>query len=272
MRPLLPFVFLVPVALAGCASQQTLDAQAAAARDLDAMKQTVSRLASAQAGMEARLSALESGQALVARRLDAQAGASGRLDRIEADHAALTARLDAQANGLSGLDSLRADVRSLQDARQADAGRIEESARTAAQAREYADDAVRIARDSRLVSGKLVDSLLLTESMVLYTYEQPELTPPGREALDKLIADVKPRLPHVFVEIVGYTDNLSLDSQNRRIALERAESVRRYLHETGGIPLDRMSTISYGDLKPVASNDTFEGRGQNRRVWVRVLK
>ena len=57
-----------------------------------------------------------------------------------------------------------------------------------------------------------------------------------------------------------------------RIALERAESVRRYLHETGGIPLDRMSTISYGDLKPVASNATLEGRGQNRRVWVRVLK
>ena len=76
----------------------------------------------------------------------------------------------------------------------------------------------------------------------------------------------------MFVEIVGYTDNLSLDSQNRRIALERAESVRRYLHETGGIPLDRMSTISYGDLKPVASNTTLEGRGQNRRVWVRVLK
>jgi len=141
-----------------------------------------------------------------------------------------------------------------------------------AQAQETANDAVKIARDSRLVSGKVVDSLLLTENMVSYSYEQPELTPQGSAALDTLIAYVKPKLPHVFVEIIGYTDSMSLDSQNRRIALERAESVRRYLHETGGIPLDRMSTISYGDLKPVASNTSFEGRVQNRRVLVQVLK
>ena len=93
-----------------------------------------------------------------------------------------------------------------------------------------------------------------------------------RCARSSLIAGVRPKLPNVFVEIVGYSDNLGLDSQNRRVALERAEAVRRYLHETGGIPLDRLSTISYGDLKPLASNVTAEGRGQNRRVWVRVLR
>jgi outer membrane protein OmpA-like peptidoglycan-associated protein len=48
--------------------------------------------------------------------------------------------------------------------------------------------------------------------------------------------------------------------------------VRRYLHEVGGIPLHRMSTISYGDLKPLASNTSMEGRSQNRRVIVQVLK
>ncbi len=241
MRSLLPLALLVPAALAGCASQQTLDAQDAAARDLDAMKQAYARLAAAQQGMDARLAKLESGQALVASRLDAQAGSQAALDGLRADTAALRAQFD--------------DVNA----------RI-------ARAQESADDAVKIARDSRLVSGKLVDSLVLTEDMVSYAYEQPEVTASGRAALDKLIAEVKPKLPHVFVEIVGYSDNLSLDSQNRRIALERAESVRRYLHETGGIPLDRMSTISYGDLKPLASNVTLEGRGQNRRVLVRVLK
>ena len=248
----LPLALLLPLALAGCASQQTLDAQTAAARDLDALKQSVARLAAAQADADTRLGKLESGQALLA------------------------SRLDAATPGQTALDALRADLTRLDAARQADAtalaGRIDAMNTGLAAAREQADDAVKIARDSRLVSGKLADELTLDESMVLYGYEQPELTATGRTALDGLIAQIKPRLPHVFVEIVGYTDNLSLDSQNRRIALERAESVRRYLHETGGIPLDRMSTISYGDLKPVASNTTLEGRGQNRRVWVRVLK
>lgn len=242
MRPSLPLALLVPVALAGCASQQTLDeAQASAARELDSVKQSVARLSDAQQAMDARLGKLESGQALLASRLDTLSPQQAALDALRADTASLRTQIDAANANI-------------------------------AKAQESADDAVKIARDSRLVSGKLVDSLQLSEDMVLYNYEQPELTASGRAALDKLIDEVKPKLPHVFVEIVGYSDNLSLGSQNRRIALERAESVRRYLHENGGLPLDRMSTISYGDLQPVASNSSFEGRGQNRRVLVRVLK
>lgn len=241
MRPLLPLALIVPAALAGCASQQTLDAQAAAARDLDAVKQSLTRLAAAQQDMDTRLAGVESRQTLLANRLDAQGDQPAALDGLRADTAALRAQLDA-ANAAIG------------------------------RAQENADDAVKIARDSRRVSGKLADSLLLTESMVSYAYELPELTAGGRAALDGLVAGIAPKLPNVFVEIVGYSDNLGLDSQNRRIALERAEAVRRYLHETGGIPLDRMSTISYGDLQPVASNVTAEGRGQNRRIWVRVLR
>lgn len=241
MRPLLPLALIVPAALAGCASQQTLDAQAAAARDLDAMKQSLTRLAAAQQDIDTRLAGMESRQTLLANRLDAQGDQPAALDGLRTETATLRAQLDA-ANAAIG------------------------------RAQESADDAVKIARDSRRVSGKLADSLLLTENMVSYAYELPELTADGRTALDGLIVGIRPKLPNVFVEIVGYSDNLGLDSQNRRIALERAEAVRRYLHETGGIPLDRMSTISYGDLQPVASNVTAEGRGQNRRIWVRVLR
>jgi outer membrane protein OmpA-like peptidoglycan-associated protein len=300
MRPLLPLALLIPATLAGCASQQTLDAQSTAtSRELDAMKQAYERLADSQTGMNAklarlesgqtdmnaRLTQMESGQALIAGRLDDGSGAQQALDSLRADQAVQRTQLDSlradqtaqrtQLDGLTGrvdmaqdrtqLDSLRANQTAQRTQLDGLTGRVD-------MAQETADDAVKIARDSRLVSGKLIDSLLLNESMVLYAYEQPELTAQGRDALDELIAGVKPRLPHVFVEIVGYTDSLGLDSQNRRVALERAESVRRYLHEQGGIPLDRMATISYGDLKPVASNVTYEGRGHNRRVQVRVLK
>jgi peptidoglycan-associated lipoprotein len=299
----LPLIVPALALLGGCATQKTLDEQAdAVSRQLDAqattvsqqlaqLKQAQSSMAEAQKNLEARLGKVESQQALMATRLDQEGTISSALQRdvdtLRSQSAATQselATLGSQVNGhTSTLTETQASAaealkiaRDVQSARNESTRLTEETVSkqnaAIAQAQETANDAVRIARDSRLVSGKVVDSLLLTESMVSYSYEQPELTPQGRAALDTLIAYVKPKLPHVFVEIIGFTDSMSLDSQNRRIALERAESVRRYLHETGGIPLDRMSTISYGDLKPVASNTSYEGRGQNRRVMVQVLK
>jgi outer membrane protein OmpA-like peptidoglycan-associated protein len=144
--------------------------------------------------------------------------------------------------------------------------------RSVAKAQETAEDAIKIARDSRSVAGKVVDTLTLTEEMVSYNYENPELTASGKAALDKLIERTRPLMPQAFIEIIGFTDSVGLTSQNSRIALERAESVRRYLREAGDFPLHRMSSISYGDLQPLASNESYQGRSQNRRVVVQVLK
>jgi peptidoglycan-associated lipoprotein len=285
----LPLIVPALALMGGCATQKTLDEQAdSVSRQLDAqattisqqlaqLKQAQSSMAEAQKNLEARLGKVESQQALMATRLDQEGTTSAALQRdvdsLRSEVNSHTSTLtETQASANEALKIAR-DVQSASS----DVARLAEETvnkqnAAIAQAQETANDAVKIARDSRLVSGKVVDSLLLTESMVSYSYEQPELTAQGRAALDTLIGYVKPKLPHVFVEIIGYTDSMSLDSQNRRIALERAESVRRYLHETGDIPLDRMSTISYGDLKPVASNASYEGRGQNRRVMVQVLK
>jgi peptidoglycan-associated lipoprotein len=284
-----------------------LDEQASTvSQQLALLKQAQSSMAEAQKSMEARLGKLESEQSLIATRLDQEGTTRDALQRdidslhsqtsatqsemaalssklgtqtaaTQAELASLGSQVDNQTSVITQAQASADEALKITRESQRDAARLTEETvnkqnSAIAQAQETANDAVKIARDSRLVSGKVVDSLLLNENMVSYSYEQPELTAEGRAALDTLIGFVKPKLPHVFVEIIGYTDSLSLDSQNRRIALERAESVRRYLHETGGIPLDRMSTISYGDLKPVASNTSYEGRVQNRRVLVRVLK
>jgi len=185
--------------------------------------------------------------------------------------------LDAPATAASAaqqreLDSLRAQATATQQALAALSSKVDAQAGSIVQAQSTADDAIKIARDSRLVSGKVVDKLVLTDDMVLFNYEASELTAAGRAALDKLIADTRPKLPHVFIEIIGFSDSTGLGSQNSRIALERAESVRRYLHEIGDIPLHRMSAISYGDLKPINTDPTFGSRRQNRRVIVQVLK
>ncbi len=307
MRFVSAFTLIIPaLALMGCATQKTLDAQAESVnRQLDAQASTVSQqlalleqaqssMADAQKNMQARLGKLESKQALIATRLDQEGTTSAVLQRdidslrsqtaaTQSELATLGSRVNNQTSAITQAQADANDaVKIARDSQSASSNasdrlqlteeKVNNQNSAIVQAQETASDAVKIARDSRLVSGKVVDSLLLTENMVSYSYEQPELTAQGRVALDTLISYVKPKLPHVFVEIIGFSDSLSLDSQNRRIALERAESVRRYLHETGGIPLDRMSTISYGDLKPVASNTTYEGRGQNRRVLVQVLK
>jgi outer membrane protein OmpA-like peptidoglycan-associated protein len=258
LLPALPLLLL-----AGCASQQALDTRVdTLGSQLDTLKQTQ---AGTQQSLEARLARLEADQALLASRLR-QAGTThasqGELEALrtqvaaaEAAVAGLDDRLKAQSKHLAAVD-----------------GRFDVQGATIAQAQTTADEAVKIARDSRLVSGKVIDSLVLTEGMVLYSYEYPELMPEGRAALDRLLTGVKPQMPHVFIEIIGYSDDLSLGSRNRLIALERAEAVRRYLHEVGGIPLHRMATISYGDLKPLVTESTFEARRQNRRVMVQVLK
>lgn len=286
------YVLVPALTLMGCASQKTVDAGPGPARqELDELKQSQAALARAQEKLEARLARLEGDSALNASRLDQLAPMSEALKRqvgsLETQAAATQSGLSAlaekvaqQGASLAQLggelkqqaDGLRTQAAATQASLSTLSNQVEQQATLLAQARETAEDAVKIARDSRMVSGKIVDTLTLTQDMVLYSYEQPELTAKGREAMNGLIASVKPLMPHAFIEIIGFSDDFSLGSHNRQIALERAESVRRYLHEVGGIPLHRMSTISYGDLKPLADNVSLEGRIQNRRVVVQVLK
>jgi outer membrane protein OmpA-like peptidoglycan-associated protein len=62
------------------------------------------------------------------------------------------------------------------------------------------------------------------------------------------------------------------DAYNMILGERRAEAVRRYLSQTGGMALHRMSVISYGKAAPIADNATPEGRAMNRRVTLVVLQ
>jgi outer membrane protein OmpA-like peptidoglycan-associated protein len=70
------------------------------------------------------------------------------------------------------------------------------------------------------------------------------------------------------VQIEGHTDSIGSDSYNRRLSEKRAASVKRYLVQHFPIPSDRLVVKGFGKSKPIASNDTPEGRDQNRRVEV----
>ena len=103
-------------------------------------------------------------------------------------------------------------------------------------------------------------------------FGQTELPDEAKGEIDRLAGQLKADAQrNVYIEIEGHTDATGEPTVNDRLGLERAEAVKKYLHESHQIPLHRMNTISYGEENSVAPNDTTEGRAQNRRVVVRVL-
>ena len=96
------------------------------------------------------------------------------------------------------------------------------------------------------------------------------LKPSSQEQL-KNVAEILKAYPNVAVKIGGYTDNTGNAETNQKLSEERATSVRSALVDLG-IAADRLEAEGYGQEHPVASNETAEGRAQNRRISIRVTK
>lgn len=73
------------------------------------------------------------------------------------------------------------------------------------------------------------------------------------------------------IEVQGHTDNVGKDEVNRQLAQERADAVRWWLTQRGIAP-KKLVAKGYGSSKPVATNDTEEGRQQNRRVQFLIIE
>jgi OmpA-OmpF porin, OOP family len=67
------------------------------------------------------------------------------------------------------------------------------------------------------------------------------------------------------IEVSGHTDNVGKKKDNKRLSQKRADAVRAYL-VSKGIDASRIDTIGYGDERPIAPNDTDQGRQKNRRI------
>ncbi len=97
------------------------------------------------------------------------------------------------------------------------------------------------------------------------------LSAEAKAALDELAAQAKNEKGYL-IQVTGYASADGGKAYNRTLSERRAEAVRRYLAENHDIPLHRMITpFGFGELKPVAENDTRDGRKQNRRVEVAIL-
>lgn len=88
--------------------------------------------------------------------------------------------------------------------------------------------------------------------------------------LDK-IADILKDYPQMVIEVAGHTDNVGDDQANMTLSQKRAAAVVAYLTSKGVKP-EQMKAMGYGETQPIASNETQEGRLQNRRVMFTVLE
>lgn len=82
----------------------------------------------------------------------------------------------------------------------------------------------------------------------------------------KKVADFMKEFPDTNAVIEGHTDNVGKEDYNQKLSESRANSVRQYLIDKFGIDGSRLSAVGYGYSKPIASNDTAEGKQKNRRV------
>jgi peptidoglycan-associated lipoprotein len=141
----------------------------------------------------------------------------------------------------------------------------------AADARSAADSAMNKADAIDKASKRLLYEVTLSEDQGGFKFGQAVLPDETKARLDELVNQLKANPNGAHIEIAGYTDNIGSADYNKKLGLERAEAVQRYLYETYQIPLFKMNVISFGEENPVAPNNTREGRAQNRRVVIRVL-
>lgn len=104
------------------------------------------------------------------------------------------------------------------------------------------------------------------DSGILFDFNKSTLKPEAKQQLDKFAAEMSD-MTETGITVYGHTDNVGSEAANRKISLQRAESVGNYLN-TKGIAKDRLVMQGMGYDQPVADNSTEAGRAQNRRVEI----
>jgi OOP family OmpA-OmpF porin len=105
---------------------------------------------------------------------------------------------------------------------------------------------------------------LLGKGSIRFESGRAVIDPDSTGLLDRLI-ETAMRCPAAAIEISGHTDGDGEDAFNQALSEKRAQAVADYLVKAG-LPADRFTAVGYGSTQPIASNDTDEGKAQNRRI------
>jgi outer membrane protein OmpA-like peptidoglycan-associated protein len=117
---------------------------------------------------------------------------------------------------------------------------------------------------------KAAPKIIRLDSMSLFDTGKWALKPGTTKLLVNSLVGIKAK-PGWLIVIAGHTDNAGDDKSNQVLSLKRAESVRDWMRDTGDMPESCFAVQGYGESRPVATNDTAEGRAQNRRVEISLV-
>jgi len=111
---------------------------------------------------------------------------------------------------------------------------------------------------------------ILTEK-IFFAFDSWKLTNKAKKILKRMAEAMQaPELKNARFEIQGHTDSTGPEDYNLRLSIKRAKAVKRFLVKECGIEEKRLIVKGYGEDRPIASNDTKEGRQKNRRVEVKI--
>lgn len=207
------------------------------------------------------------------------------LDKLEQDHAALQDRFKSAAGDNEALsERLRQMGMSAEDSKKsmADLNKLVEELRAKerqAQARQQVFQSM-IDKFKKMVdSGKLririVRNRMVVElaENILFDSGKSDLKTDGKTALQE-VGSVLATIAGREFQVSGHSDNVPIKSakfpSNWELSTARAVVVTRFLADNG-VPTDRISAAGYAETQPVATNDTPEGRAQNRRIEIVLM-
>jgi outer membrane protein OmpA-like peptidoglycan-associated protein len=250
--------------------QTAEDAREIAVKHIDEERAEGERSAGAGREAHAKARANEESQ----RRVNAEAATADAIrDRNEADRKNRDAQAAAQQAAGAQADAER-DRNNAQQKQQAAEADSDRNRAAAASSDAQLKDAVRDREELRarllqqfnliLETRDTARGLVVNMSDVLFDSGKYTLRPLAREKLAK-ISGIVLAYPSLNLAVEGNTDSVGTEAFNQDLSEKRAEGVRSYLTQQG-VPESSTTATGFGKNRPIASNDTSEGRQQNRRV------
>ncbi|MDX1775447.1 MAG: OmpA family protein [Desulfobulbales bacterium] len=106
--------------------------------------------------------------------------------------------------------------------------------------------------------------------LVEFDFDKADVRPQYHGDIEK-VANFLKAYPKTTGQLEGHTDSIGSDAYNNSLSKRRAESVKKYLVDMFNVDGSRLSTVGYGESRPVASNETDTGRQRNRRVVANIV-
>jgi outer membrane protein OmpA-like peptidoglycan-associated protein len=183
-------------------------------------------------------------------------GACATEDYVNQQVGALKSELSGQVAALNG----RVDQ---------NAGQIQALNGGVQDARRAAQDASAQVAEHKSAQG-IAPRVISTDDSTTFETAKWDLSSEDQTSLSAFAQKLLSANQDVYLEIEGHADSRGNTAANNALGMKRAVATRDFLAQQG-IPLHRMSVVSYGEIKPTASNDTAEGQAANRRATIVVV-